>query len=299
MNLRDILLTIAVGAGFILVLAEWSAWGFPIVSEQAPTLPLGLWGWRARGLFSDTIRGDRRREEGNGAATAAYGFKYNWTLGASLPFVERELKEVVDGKRRKRVSSGVGDLKLFTFYKFYQRDKFQYSEQAAVFGALKLPTGRVDDRDSQGKRLAPELQPGTGSTDFTFGPIFTHRTSLRFAWHGNLFYRVNTEGTQDFRFGNKLIHNLAAEYRLVIRPETSLILELNGEYADKSEKDGHRRAGTGGYLLSLTPGIQGTVPYTERAFSWEFAAQIPVVENLRGDQLSPGIRFIFGLRSLF
>jgi len=272
---------------------------FPIVSEQAPTLPLGLWGWRARGLFSDTTRGDRRREEGRAAVTAAYGLKYNWTVGASLPFVAKELKETVGGTRRKRVSSGVGDLALFTFYKFYQRDAFQYSEQAALFGTLKVPTGRVDDRDSQGIRLAPELQPGTGSTDFIVGPIFTHRTSLRFAWHANLFYRINTKGTQDFRFGNKLVHNLAVEYRFIIRPETSLIMEVNGEYTDKSEKDDHRRAGTGGYLLSLTPGIQGTVPYTGRAFSWELAAQIPVVENLRGNQLSPGIRFVLGLRSLF
>lgn len=287
------------GLTLLITTPTASVRAFPIVSEQAPTLPLGLWGWRARGLFSDTTRGDRRREEGRAAVTAAYGLKYNWTLGASLPFVQRELEETVDGARRKQVSSGVGDLTLFTFYKFYQRDKFQYSEQAAIFGALKLPTGRVNDRDSQGKLLAPKLQPGTGSTDFILGPIFTHRVSLRFAWHGNLFYRINTEGTQDFRFGNKLIHNLAAEYRFIIRPETSLILELNGAYTGKSEKDGNRRAGTGGYLLFLTPGIQGTVPYTERVLSWEFAAQIPVVENLRGDQLSPGIRFIFGLRSLF
>lgn len=272
---------------------------FPIVSEQAPTLPLGLWGWRARGLFSDTTRGDRRREEGAAAMTLAYGARYNWTLGASLPFIERELKETVDGERRKRVSSGVGDLTLFTFYKFYQRDKFQYSEQAAVLGAVKLPTGRTDDRDSRGRRLAPELQPGTGSTDFLLGPIFTHRMTLRFAWHANLFYRINTEGTQDFRFGNKLFHNLVAEYRFIIRPETSLILELNGEYADKSEKERHSRPGTGGYVLFVTPGVQGTIPYTERAWAWEVAAQIPVVENLRGNQLSPGIRFVFGLRSLF
>jgi len=293
--------SLIIAGGLILLIAvpQASVWGFPIVSEQAPTLPLGLWCWRARGTFSDTTRGDRRREEGIAAMTVAYGLKYNWTLGANLPFVERELKETVDGARRKRVSSGIGDLTLFTFYKFYQRDAFQYSEQAAVFGALKLPTGRVDDRDSQGKRLAPKLQPGTGSTDFILGPIFTHRTSLRFAWHANLFYRINTEGTQDFRFGNKLTHNLAAEYRFVIRPETSLILEINGEYAAKAEKDGHRKSGTGGYLLFLTPGIQGTVPYTERVLSWEVAAQIPVVENLRGNQLSPGIRFVFGLRSLF
>ena len=231
--------------------------------------------------------------------TLAYGARYNWTLGGSLPFITKELKETADGRRRKRVSSGIGDLTAFTFYKFYQRDAFQYSEQAAFFGAVKFPTGRTDDRDSQGKRLEPKLQPGTGSKDFILGPIFTHRTTLRFAWHANLFYRINTEGTQDLRFGNKLVHNLAAEYRLIVRPETSLILELNGEYADKAEKNGGRRPATGGYVMFLTPGIQGTIPYTERAFAWEVTAQIPVVENLRGGQLSPGIRFIFGLRSLF
>lgn len=86
-------------------------------------------------------------------------------------------------------------------------------------------------------------------------------------------------------------------HRFIVRPETSFILELNGETTRRNEIDGVKVTDSGGTTLFLTPGLQGVIGRT--MLLWEVAAQVPIVQELNRDQLRTDFRFLIGVRFLF
>lgn len=266
------------------------SWSFPIITEQAVTVPKHQIGWRARTLLVRRSSGDNDLTAIVPSLSGAFGITSDFEVGASIPYFYANL----DGLE----SSGISDIRLFSFYRFYRKDKPFSSKQLSLFASVKLPTGEVTERGEDGERLAPPLQPGTGSFDYIAGPIFTHRVNIRFAYHANLFYRLNTEGSQDFEFGDQLIYNLAAEYRAILRPETSIVLELNGIYSRRNKINNTEIADSGGNIIFLTAGLQGLLPYTKRII-WEVTTQIPVIEDTNGEQLDNDFNILTGLRYLF
>ena len=77
-----------------------------------------------------------------------------------------------------------------------------------------------------------------------------------------------------------------------------MIGELNGLYAQQAQRNGGTVTDSGGVVVFFTPGVQGLVPGTPNIM-WEVAAQAPLIRELRGTQLEPDYRVVFGLRQLF
>lgn len=212
-----------------------------------------------------------------------------------IPYTEKRRK-VEDGLSTERLTnSGFGDLSLNLKYLFYQKDAPRQSTRAVFLGGLKLPTGE-DDK----KGLPPTLQDGSGSYDYSLGLVvsrFKRRTGIS----SDLVYTFKTEAN-DFEFGDTLNYDLALGYRLIPAvyetypaKQLNLYLELNGTYARKDEAGGQKVADSGGNTLFLSPGIQ-FIPW--RTFLVEASFQIPVLQDLNGDQLETDYAVLAGFRWL-
>jgi hypothetical protein len=87
-----------------------------------------------------------------------------------------------------------------------------------------------------------------------------------------------------------------ARYERFDQVTVNLIAELNARWALKDRLGGDSVDDTGGRRLFLTPGIQVIINPTTLL---EAAVQIPVHEDMHGDQLDHDGVLIFGLRVRF
>ncbi len=281
--------------GLALPLSGWSA---PITTQSAVTL--GFEGTalvpRVRYSHQDTLLRDgdevpdpldREVDRIVVSLGGGYRLRRNLTLRLGIPWVSTRLEQTIEGTRRSTTASGLGDIILVGRYRFFKHDAFLRTTQLAVQASLKFPTGATDAEDDEGERLPPPFQVGTGSFDASVGLNVT-QVIRRWSLHSNVAYRFNTEGAQDFRFGDVLLYNLDLEYRWKPwrpGPEIIPLLELNGRHAMRAERAGRTIADSGGDVVSLSPGMQ----YSAASGRWlvEVAVQIPVVRELNGTQLAP------------
>ena len=99
---------------------------------------------------------------------------------------------------------------------------------------------------------------------------------------------MNTEG-RDTELGDDLRYNLA--YQVRVSPwdwpergtpsQIYLVLEANGNTRRKTFASGETLADTGGTTVFLSPGIQ----FVTRRVIYEASVQLPVIQNLNGNQV--------------
>jgi hypothetical protein len=235
--------------------------------------------------------------------TGVYGITGDFTVGLTLPIVQKTLKFTTPTGRRAEIhSSGVGDLSVVGVYRFYRRDVPLGSTQLSVIGGLELPTGSNDQTDGDvpdltggtSTRIPRDLQPGSGSVDGIVG-LAGFQNFDRLSLYGSLQGKINSED-DDFKFGNRLHYDLAADYVLQEGRNLFLILEFNGRYEARSEENGRDVRNSGGHSLFISPGIQYLpVPY----LILETSIQLPVFQELNGTQLGTDFSIVVGLRYLF
>ena len=132
----------------------------------------------------------------------------------------------------------------------------------------------------------PHLQAGTGSWDFGFGLAGAHRLDWG-SLYSSVFYRINTEGSLNYEYGDVFLFNLAAEVPLGhffgIRSLDYFTpgLEANFRWAAKDISNGQRFDSSGGSVLYFTPSLRILLPrFGNRAApSLRVAVQIPVSDS--------------------
>ena len=235
--------------------------------------------------------------------TAVYGVTGDFTVALTLPIVQKTLKFTTStGSRAKIHSSGVGDLSLVGVYRFYRRDVPLGTTQLSFIGGLELPTGSNDRTDSDvpaltggtSTRIPRDLQPGSGSVDGIVG-LAAFQNFDRLSFYGSLQGKINSEA-DDFKFGNRLHYDLAADYVLLKERNLFLILEFNGRYEARSEENERDVRNSGGHSLFISPGLQYLpLPY----LILETSIQLPIFEELNATQLGTDFSIVVGLRYLF
>lgn len=236
--------------------------------------------------------------------TLVYGAARDLTVAATLPILERRLRFDGPGGERRTISAdGIGDLTLAGAYRFFRRDVERGTTQASLLGGLKLPSGATDIEDSNlprltggtDTRLPPSLQLGSGSVDGLVGLAGLHNMD-RLTFYADVQGKLNSEGAQDFRAGNRLFYDLTADYVLLSGRNMFLVLELNGVVTERAEQAGKTVRESGGHLLFVSPGIQ-YLPIPPLIL--EGSVQIPILRDLNGRQLAPDWTVVVGLRYLF
>ena len=101
-------------------------------------------------------------------------------------------------------------------YRFYRRDSERGTTQASVTLGPKIPTGRTDLTDTNGKRLPAGLQPGSGSTDLFLAANWTY-TGLfklkRLVADEDFHSLIRSQGTQATRLGSDIESRFWLSYR--------------------------------------------------------------------------------------
>jgi len=198
-----------------------------------------------------------------------YGLTGDWAAGIKLPYVFK------DGTSN---NNGPGDVRLFTKYRFWRKDGPGVQQSVSILGQIKFDTSAGGN---------PAL--GSGSTDGLLGIAYGYESRKWYRW-ASTRYRVNGENKPGLRRGNKLFVDLVGGIRLkptaYDEPDTVWLVELNGEYTDRSEINGSTLASTGGSEWFISPGIFWTL----RNFAVKAGVQIPVASDLNGDQAKTDYR---------
>jgi len=278
------------------------SWALPIETDTA--LTVGFEGNAVRS-FARVIRKTNLLQDGNEVSDPEdrevtvyrtpliipFRVTPNLVITGIFPILTNMNERTLAGQRVENSSSGIGDLQLLIKHAFYRDDALKKTTRLAWTAGIKLPTG--DETTT--------LPLGSGSVDFIVGGIFTHIVD-RFAVHGDLKYKVNTEA-HGIRVGNNLKHDLALEYRVIPKKLRSisdktlnLILEFNGQFVERSKSGGSTVANTGGETLFFSPGLQ--VVTTPRLII-ETLFQYPIVQELYGTQLGVDFTGLVGFRYSF
>jgi hypothetical protein len=146
-----------------------------------------------------------------------WGFYRNFDLTVLVPVVTNHF----DGGNAPAVGgTGLGDAMVLVKYRFYRRDSERGTTQASVTFGPKIPTGRTDLTDPNGKRLPAGLQPGSGSSDLFLAANWTY-TGLfhlkRLVADEDFHSLIRSQGTQATRLGS----NIESRFWLSYRPYES------------------------------------------------------------------------------
>ncbi len=207
-------------------------------------------------------------------------------VGAIVPFMDINFNT-----NAQDISSfGIGDMQLFAKYLLYQSDRKLETFRIASKAGIKLPTGDEEK--------TPAL--GSGSTDYFISTV-AGWIKNRLGVYLEGIYNLNTSHNQ-VDFGNSFSYNLAFGYRLLPavyetypQPQLNGFLEINGTTAAKSKVDGVTNENSGGTTVFLSPGLQYV---GGRRWLIETSLQIPVVNELNGEQLATDWTFSLGTRIL-
>ena len=200
-------------------------------------------------------------------------------------------------------ANGFGDVQVYGAYQWLSPVN-NAGSSTLLFG-LKIPTGDTHKKSRDGERLETELQPGSGSWDLFLGLAYSHRWE-GWSFDSNLLYTFVTEGSQHTNLGDIFNYNLSLSHpiystapvgheghdhhhsSLEAGMSVSLILEINGEWRDRTEIRGQTERHSGGNLLYFSPGV------SIRNGDWTIGAAISVpLENLNGVQSEPETRIMF------
>lgn len=204
-------------------------------------------------------RSDNGGEQENDlAAELTYGLTSDWAIGTEVPYIMAN-----DG------ADGIGNPDIFTKYRFWRKDTLGAQETAAVLGRLSFDAG-----DSAVRRKA---------TDGLVGLTYGYESLKWYRW-ASARYRFNGKTDAGIDRGNKVFLDLVGGIRPTppsyYKPDTVFMVELNGEWTDKSELGGVSLANTGGTELFVSPGIF----WTYRNFGVKSGIQIPVYGDMNGTQ---------------
>ncbi len=208
-------------------------------------------------------RGDAKEQEL--MLEVKYGITGDWAIGIDLPYVRDE----VAGQS----ASGVGDVSLFTKYRFWRQDSLGLQESAALF--FKVVT------DTAAKDTLPSL--AKGATDGILGLTYGYEGRKWYRW-ASVRYRANGTSDNGLQRGDKVLVDFVGGIRPkptgYLEPDTVWLLELNGEYTRQADLNGLPLDNTGGSEWFLSPGIF----WTRRYFAIKAGVQIPVYSRLNGSQ---------------
>ncbi len=206
------------------------------------------------------------------------------TLSMNVPLALNEITEVEGDEKSKSELTGVGDVSFNTSVVLWRNRDVLPSTWLESRLFLKTPTGKSKQRRN-GIR-DKHLQAGTGSWDVGAGVAGIHRFSWGTAY-SSVSYRVNTEGSLDYEYGDVVLVNAALTVPLGHVTGVSWLapftpgLELNYRYAEKDTSHGESFDDSGGSILYITPSLRVHIPLFEgrRRPSIRASVQLPVTNS--------------------
>lgn len=182
---------------------------------------------------------------------------------------------------------GLGDASFFGRYEIYRADDAGKTRRIAPYAGIRVPSGR-------------DGITGDGSVDL-FGGIIATVATTQWVLDSQLRYDLNREA-DGFERGDTVSFETSFQYRLspskISRDTTGFVfgvLELSANYAERNRVSDVIDANSGGFQLSVTPGIQ----YATRRWIADLGVKVPIVNNLNGTALAPDYSILTSFRVNF
>lgn len=226
----------------------------------------------------------------------SYGVVENFQIGLTYGYFAAEgNREFEEGEVVTFDPDGFTDMWLTGKYRFYQGPIGQF----AILGGIKIPTGDSTLTNSEGEPVEPSATAGTGAWDGLAGLAYTVPLSAALTLDASTIYTFRGE-RHDYRLGNRLDAGVSLAWRVCgdvkTYPQISLVAEATLRHIQKSEEEGESDGNTGGTVLFLSPGVK--VSFTER-LAVSAGLQLPVLQDVNGDQAETKFRLITGLSFTF
>jgi len=168
-------------------------------------------------------------------------------------------------------SSGLEDTLLQFEYAFYSKQNSRFSDQATVVTNVSFPAGSA------------QKQPATGfgSSTFFLGATFS-RTSVE--WFGFTSDGIiQTTSHNGLKFGDEFLYQFGVGRNISSVTSKYLfagLVEINGQYTQRSTIDGVTDPDSGGNVIYITPSLW----LSTQKLIVQLGAGFPVVQNLFGEQ---------------
>lgn len=226
----------------------------------------------------------------------SYGVVENFQIGLTAGYYAAEGNyELEDGEIVTFDPDGFTDMWITGKHRFYQGP----AGQLALIGGIKLPTGDSRALNSEGEQVEPSATAGTGAWDGQAGLAYTLPITAALTFDASALYTIRGE-RYDYRLGNRLDLGTSLAWRVYgdaqTFPQVSLVAEATLRQIAKSEEEGVKDDNTGGTVLFLAPGAKVSV--TE-SISANLGVQLPVVQDLNGQQIETRFRVLTGISIAF
>ncbi|MDI9866458.1 hypothetical protein QM480_19105 [Flectobacillus sp. DC10W] len=187
---------------------------------------------------------------------------------------------------------GLGDITILGHYNvlntFWDSTAHQVNHNLMLGLGVKAPTGKFKyDQNSVEEVANPNFQLGTGSTDFLVNAIYTVRYD-QWGLNTDITYKINTENSNQYRYGNKLTTALTAFYAKGFGQGNTLMPNAGvyWEYAQNDHDKGIINKDTGGYWASANIGCEAFF----KKFSFGVTHQMPFAQELSRGELKANAR---------
>ena len=232
-------------------------------------------------------------------------------LSATLmvPFKHTSETEVDPGTGASTLAnSGVGDMMLILQYRLLSDHEWANMRIVAITTGVKFANGSTSLTDAEGRPADPDVQLGTGTTDFYAGLSgLLGFSNWNIQADGLGLIHGFGSGASGHTYGSSLNYDLKAEYRLYIdpsfRPRLSsptvfASLAVRGELRSYETQDGQpldndSLGWSGGNVVYAAPGFQ---LYLAPRVSLDASVWFPILHALPGDQLGETIKAMAGIQ---
>lgn len=225
-------------------------------------------------------------------AEIEYGLADRVSLFLNLSYISRS-RELTGRdaltKAPERITfegSGLGDPIVLLKYQIATPTFFDPFGMTVGSGA-KLPVGNYRLK-REGTRLPIDLQPSNGAVELLSWFFAQYKfPELSFGFHMHAMYRYASINFDGYRFGDEITTSLGASYSLL--EYLGAAVTFRGRFASPDYSNRRILDGTGGSSWYVEP----QVLYFEGNSTFRLFVQMPVYQNVRGNQLTTS--YILGL----
>jgi hypothetical protein len=207
---------------------------------------------------------------------ARYGLGNGFDVRLVVPYIKKTLtKSTPNNKRVKFTTDGIGDIAIIGRYQLLNQKKGDPFFLSLGMG-VKFPTGSTDKKYNtpQGKRIIPQFQNGSGSTDLILeAGISKILPNSRIDLSAS--YKINGKGDNNYKIGNMFRWNIGYSYALT--KKFDLQLEIDGIHKAKNSLKGKKINNSGGDTIYITPGFHYRLT---KNFDVSLGYAIPIYRDL-------------------
>lgn len=236
----------------------------------------------------------------NWLASFDYAFNPAWGTTVTVPVADRDHLHIHNHRGARLPENwnftGLGDVRVLGRHQWSSEDAdaARLDSYGINFG-IKLPTGSIDVRNSDGTAAERSLQPGTGSTDVILGGYFMRvlgNSDLSLFAQG--LHQRPINGRADYRPGTRSTLDLGLRYEMTA--QLGLMLQVNVLHRGRDSGLQAEPEDTGGRSAFASAGLGYAITRDLQVYGF---LQMPLYQYVNGVQLTAARSAVIGISTRF